>query len=176
MVQLLTAKYNKAQEDILVSSNFLGVFVGGIGGLVISYLIGSFSNFNLTVNSITLSIIFALKLDFVISPLSWAITSGMCIRYLRKNGNGEWKKEFAKMIPGTLLFPLAVAYAFAVMGLVVLPLYVILLPYIGNAALDMYLGLLIFFPFMAFGVAVLLPESPAGRVLRTFIHRLQSAA
>jgi hypothetical protein len=76
------------------------------------------------------------------------------------------------MIPGTLFLPLSITYAFVVMGLIISPLFFLLVPYI-TSGFAMIVGLIAFLPFMLFGGSIVLPESPGGKALRKSIHRLQ---
>lgn len=174
MVQLLTAKYDEEDERILMASNALGVCVSVVVGVLIGYVIGLFSNLTPGVHSSTAWTVWSLKMGLIISPPSWGMTLGVCLLFLKKRNIGHWKQEIGRMIPGTLFLPLGVAYAFVVMGLVVLPLCSLLLPYI-NPVLAMFVGLLVFLPFMLFGGAIVLPESPGGKALRKSVHRLRES-
>jgi hypothetical protein len=174
MVQLLTTKYNKEQERLLMASNALGVCTSAVIGVLIGYMTGLFSNLKPGAYSSTVWTIWSLGMGLIISPLSWVVTLGVCVLLLKKKDIGRWKHEIGRMIPGTLFLPLGVAYAFVVMGLVILPLCSLLLSYI-NSVLAMEVGLLAFLPFMLFGATIVLPESPGGKALRKSIHRLKES-
>jgi hypothetical protein len=173
MVQLLTTKYNGEEEQILMISNPLGICMGSAVGVLIGYLIGLFSNLRLVVYSSTRWSVMWLKTGSIVCPLSWVMTFGVCLLFLKKSNAEHWKQETRRMIPGTLFLPLSITYAFVVMGLVIFPLFFLLVPYI-TPGFAMIVGLIAFLPFFALGVAIILPESPAGKALRKSIQRLKA--
>jgi uncharacterized protein YacL len=174
MVQLLTTKYNEEEGRILMISNPLGVCMSVMVSVLIGYLIGLFSNLRSVVDSPTKWSVMWLKTGSIISPLSWVMTFGVCLLFLKKSNVKRWKQDVRRMIPGTLFLPLGITYAFVVMGLVIFPLFFLLVPYI-NPVFAMYVGLIAFLPFFALGAAMILPESPAGKALRRFVHRLKKS-
>jgi hypothetical protein len=170
MVRLLTVKYDKEEERVLLTSNVLGVLVGIPTGVLIGYLIGLFNNLKVATASSTGWTMLWLQTGLIIVPICWMATLATSL-YLNNKENPSDSMQTRKMVPGTLIFPLTIGYGFLVTGLVIFPLVDLLTPYI-TATIAMLVGLVVLFPFVIMMIALILPETPAGKSLRRRAHRV----
>jgi hypothetical protein len=168
MVQLLTIKYTKEEERLLLISNLSSVFIGIPIGLLLGYWIGFFANVELAASSSVGWTIFWLKADLTLAPITWITSFTTCFLVHNKT-KAAGPMQVGRMFPGTLIFPLTMAYSFLVMALAILPLCSLLQRYI-NFLLTEFVGALVFLPFVILVGAVLLPETRAGKGLRRFRH------
>jgi hypothetical protein len=170
MVQILTVEYTKEEEKILAISGLLGTFSSLLIGVLLSYWTGLFTNLNLTATDLIGWTVFLLKIGSIMVTICLTTTFAACILLCQKGNYTLSLQEVGKrMIPGISLFPLSMIYAFLVMGLVFVPLNAFLLQYL-SPFLIMSVGALVFFPFMIAFAAILLPDTPAGKALRRFLH------
>jgi hypothetical protein len=172
MVHILTVNYNKKEERILIVSNVLGICIGIPAGLLLGYWIGFLRDLKLAAASSIGWAVFIFKIGSTVIPLSWATTIALCLLFFRRRNEVQSKRMIERIVPGTLFFPLTMAYSFLVEGLVIFPVCFLLFPYL-NPVLTMYVGALALLPFMVLIVAMLLPETPAGKRLRHYIERLR---
>jgi MFS family permease len=171
MTQILTMKYTKEEERIVVISNILGIFVGIPLGLLLGYFLGFYTDIRSAAFSSIGWAMLILKTGATTLPLSWIATVAICLKLFKKKNEIRSAEKIRKIIPGTLLLPLALTSGFVVLALIIFPLCFLVLDYINRPITAMIIGALALLPFMIFIGALLLPETPAGKALRRYIHR-----
>jgi MFS family permease len=173
MTQILTVKYTKEEETVVLLSNVLGISVGIPLGLLLGYLMGLFTDMMSAAFSSIGWAIFTLKIGLATVPLSWAATIAICFFFWKKKNWIQSKQETRRMIPGTLVFPLTLVFGFVVMAFIIFPLCFLVLDYTNRPLTGFVVGSLALLPFMIIIIAILLPDTPAGKALRRFTHRLK---
>lgn len=171
MVRIFNVEYNKEEEKIVAVSGLSGALVGLLIGGLLSYWIGFFTNLNLATTDLIEWAVFLIKLGSIMVTMCCVVTFTISILLCRIGNCANSMQARKKMIRGALLFPLIMAYAFLVMGIVFIPLDAFLLQYL-SPFLIVSVGALVFFPFAIIFLAVVLPDTPAGKGLRRFIRRL----
>jgi hypothetical protein len=161
-------RYTKEEERIIAVSGLLGTFTGLLLGVLLSYWIGFFTNLDLATTDLIQWAGFLLKIGSIIVTICATVAFTVCI-LLSRNLIQEAVK---RMIPGILLFPLIISYAFLIMWLVFVPLNALLLQHL-SPFLVASVGALVFFPFVVVFVALVMPDTPVGKMLRRFVRRLK---
>jgi len=172
MVHIFNVEYNKEEEKILGISGFVGIFFGIPAGILLCYWIGLFANVNLASNDIIgWTVFFLFKMGSIIIAITWATTFVLHILLFRRRNWMLSRGNVERMLLSTSLVPLIFAYTFSIFGLVFVPLNAFLIQYL-NPFLVMSVGALVFFPFAIVFLAIVLPDTPAGKGLRRFMRRL----
>jgi MFS family permease len=173
MVQLLMAEYSKEEEKVLLISNVSGVCIGVPAAVLISYLFGFFSDWTLAAATSYGWTAFLLEIAAIIVPACWIVITVICF-FLFKKHKKEFSIDFKRMMLGTLILPVFLAYDFLIIGLIVFPFCIFLLQYFSYLWV-FYIGSLALIPFLIFGGALFLPESRAGKALRRSLRRSERA-
>jgi|YelNatPaOPRAMG01_1025707.scaffolds.fasta_scaffold23838_2 hypothetical protein len=169
MVQILTVKYTKEEERILAVSGFIGMLFGIPAGILLCYCVGFFANVDLVANDIIGWTMFLYKIGLIIILLIWTTSFVLQVLFFKRRNWTLSKQNIKRMLLGTLLVPLIFTYTFLVFGLIFVPLNAFLIQYLSPFMIVM-IGALVFFPFMIAFAAIILPDTPAGKVLRRFLH------
>lgn len=170
MTQILTTKYTKEEERIILISNVLGISIGSPIGVLLGYVFGFYADITSAAFLSTGWTALLLKTSLTVVPFSWVITILICFFLWNEDENAQSKQKVNRVFPGTLLLPLALASSLFVMALIIFPLCFLVLDYTNRPITGMIIGALILLPFEAITVAILLPDTPAGKALRRFLH------
>jgi|YelNatPaOPRAMG01_1025707.scaffolds.fasta_scaffold57201_2 hypothetical protein len=173
MTQILTTKYTKEEERVILISNVLGISIGTPIGVLLGYALGFYADIKSVAFLSTEWTVLLLKTSLTVVPFSWIITILICFFLWNEDENAQLKQKVNRIFPGTLLLPLPLAFSFFVMALIIFPLCFIVLDYTNRPITGMIIGALTLLPFVAIIIAILLPETPAGKALRRFRHRLK---